>query len=144
MDRMYRCPMWKGFLLVGALFLPYVLPLNALGAQAGPNGHARTKTRSPISAADNDTDRLSRRRLERALFLHGLRVFARHNGLIGRDRLLLCRPAFVAQPIVHGGTGILGGTLILPLATAKASRSFPKHSGVTDLFRDVQRQLAQF
>ena len=58
---MYRCSMWKGFLLVGALFLPYVLPLNAPAAQAGPNGHARTKTRSPISAADNDTIQLKER-----------------------------------------------------------------------------------
>ena len=41
------------------------------------------------SAANDDTDRLSRRRLERALFLYGFRVFARHNRLIGSDRLLL-------------------------------------------------------
>jgi len=47
---------------------------------------------SQRSAAHDDTNRLSRRQLERALFLCGLRVFARQNRLIGTDRLLLCRP----------------------------------------------------
>ena len=53
---------------------------------------------SQRSAANDDTDRLSRRRLERALFLYGLRVFARHNRLIGSDRLLLCRPPNRVKP----------------------------------------------
>jgi len=53
---------------------------------------------SQRSAANDDTDRFSRRWLERALFFYGLCVFARHSRLIGSDRLLLCRPPNRVKP----------------------------------------------
>ena len=43
------------------------------------------------STANDDADRLSCRRLDRALFLCGLCVLARHGLLIGSDRLRLWR-----------------------------------------------------
>ena len=94
----------KGWLLA-SVSLSLVSVLNRLGGRSSvsmspvprnDNGKFRGLSSESVetpqrSAADDDTDRLLRPRLERALFLYGLRVFARHTEFIGRDHLLLCR-----------------------------------------------------
>ena len=90
--------------LLASVSLSLVSVLNRLGGRSSvslslvprdDNGKPRGLSGEPVetsqrSAANDDTNRLSRRRLERALFLCGFCVFARHNSLIGSDRLLLC------------------------------------------------------
>ena len=92
--------------LLASVSLSLVSVLNGLGGRSSvslspvprdDNGKLRGLSGESVetsqrSTANNDPDRLSRRRLERALFLYGLRVFARHTRLIGSNRLLLCRP----------------------------------------------------
>ena len=86
---------------------------------------------SQRSAANDDTNRLSRRRLERAVFLCGLRVFARHNRLIRqRSSATLPLSRIAAQSPRARRYGQSGLNFDLASATAKASRSFPKHCAV--------------
>ena len=90
--------------LLASVSLPLVSVLNRLGERSSvslslvprdDNGKPGSLSGESVetsqrSAANDDTNRLSRRQLDKALFLCGFRVFARHNTLIGSDRLLLC------------------------------------------------------
>ena len=119
--------------LLASVSLSLVSVLNRLGGRSSvslspvprdDNGKLRGLSSESVetsqrSAANDDTDRLSRRRLERALFLYGLRVFARHNRLIGSDRLLLCCPPNRGSVRMPGRTGILGVSSDFAWATAK-------------------------
>ena len=70
-----------------SIFLPSI-PQDDHGQLRGLSGES---VETPMrSTANDDTDRLLRRR-EWRLFLCGLRGFARHERLIGGDRLPLCR-----------------------------------------------------
>jgi hypothetical protein len=93
--------------LLASVSLSLISVLNRLGGRSpvslslvprDDNGKPRGLSGESVessqrSAANDDTNRLSRRQLETALLVCGFRMFARHNRLIGSDRLLLCCPA---------------------------------------------------